>query len=76
MGQRLELEPRLNVKYGFNWAGKNENFSKVSYILCNNKIYVSMLTWNVRFGIATGIIILIKPKLSIANSDRYIKKGN
>jgi len=35
-----------------------------------------MLTWNVRFGIATGIITLIKPKLSIANSDRYIKKGN
>jgi hypothetical protein len=26
----LELEPRLNIKYGFNWAGKNEYFSKVS----------------------------------------------
>jgi hypothetical protein len=26
----LELEPRLNVKYGFNWAGKNEHFSQVS----------------------------------------------
>jgi len=26
----LEFEPRLNVKYGFNWAGKNESFSKVS----------------------------------------------
>jgi len=26
----LELEPRLNIKYGFNWAGKNEHFSKVS----------------------------------------------
>ena len=25
-----ELEPRLNIKYGFNWAGKNEHFSKVS----------------------------------------------
>lgn len=26
----LELEPRLNIKYEFNWAGKNEHFSKVS----------------------------------------------
>jgi len=26
----FELEPRLNIKYGFNWAGKNEHFSKVS----------------------------------------------
>ena len=26
----LELEPRLNIKCGFNWAGKNEHFSKVS----------------------------------------------
>jgi len=26
----LELESRLNIKYGFNWAGKNEHFSKVS----------------------------------------------
>jgi len=26
----LELEPRLNIKYGFNWAGKNMHFSKVS----------------------------------------------
>jgi len=26
----LGLEPRLNIKYGFNWAGKNEYFSKVS----------------------------------------------
>jgi len=26
----LELEPRLNIKFEFNWAGKNENFSKVS----------------------------------------------
>jgi len=26
----LGLEPRLNVKYGFNWAGKIEHFSKVS----------------------------------------------
>jgi len=25
----LELEPRLNIKYGFNWAGKDEHFSKV-----------------------------------------------
>jgi hypothetical protein len=28
----LELEPRLNVTCGFNWAGKNESFSKVSEI--------------------------------------------
>jgi hypothetical protein len=26
----LGLEPRLNIKYGFNWAGKNKYFSKVS----------------------------------------------
>jgi hypothetical protein len=26
----LQREPRLNVKYGFNWAGKIEHFSKVS----------------------------------------------
>jgi hypothetical protein len=26
----LELEPRLNNKNRFNWAGKNEHFSKVS----------------------------------------------
>jgi len=26
----LSLEPLLNIKYGFNWAGKNEHFSKVS----------------------------------------------
>jgi len=26
----LGLEPRLNMKYGFNWAGKIERFSKVS----------------------------------------------
>jgi len=26
----LELEPRLNIKYGFNWAGKIEHFSKAS----------------------------------------------
>jgi hypothetical protein len=26
----LGLEPRLNIKYGFNWAGKIERFSKVS----------------------------------------------
>jgi len=25
----LGLEPRLNMKYGFNWAGKIEHFSKV-----------------------------------------------
>jgi len=29
----LELEPRLNIKYGFNWAGKIEHFSKVSNLL-------------------------------------------
>jgi len=26
----LGLEPRLNIKYGFNWASKIEHFSKVS----------------------------------------------
>jgi hypothetical protein len=26
----LGLEPRLNIKYGFNWAGKIRHFSKVS----------------------------------------------
>jgi hypothetical protein len=26
----LGLEPRLNIKCGFNWAGKIERFSKVS----------------------------------------------
>jgi hypothetical protein len=26
----LGLEPRLNVKYEFNWAGKIKHFSKVS----------------------------------------------
>jgi hypothetical protein len=29
----LGLEPRLNVKYGFNWAGKIERFSKISCFL-------------------------------------------
>ncbi|RLB79153.1 MAG: hypothetical protein DRH24_13250 [Deltaproteobacteria bacterium] len=29
----LGLEPRLNIKCGFNWAGKIEHFSKV--IKCN-----------------------------------------
>jgi hypothetical protein len=28
----LELEPRLNSKFEFNWAGKIEPFSKVSNI--------------------------------------------
>jgi hypothetical protein len=28
----LGLEPRLNIKYGFNRAGKIEHFSKVSII--------------------------------------------
>jgi hypothetical protein len=31
----LELEPRLNIKCGFNWAGKNEHFSKVSVYYFN-----------------------------------------
>jgi hypothetical protein len=31
----LGLEPRLNIKYGFNWAGKIEHFSKVS---CSIKV--------------------------------------
>jgi len=26
----LGLEPRLNIKYGFNWSSKIEHFSKVS----------------------------------------------
>jgi hypothetical protein len=26
----LALSPRLNIKYGFNWAGKIGHFSKVS----------------------------------------------
>ncbi|RLB75616.1 MAG: hypothetical protein DRH24_19310 [Deltaproteobacteria bacterium] len=26
----LELKPRLNIKYKFNWAGKNWYFSKLS----------------------------------------------
>jgi len=26
----LVIEPRLNIKCGFNWAGKIEHFSKVS----------------------------------------------
>jgi len=26
----LGLEPRLNIKYRFNWTGKIEHFSKVS----------------------------------------------
>ena len=59
-GRRLELGLRLNVKYGFNWAGKNEHFSKVSYKACKDKMSEWMLTWNPRFGIATGINILIK----------------
>jgi hypothetical protein len=29
----LGLEPRLNIKNGFNWAGKIERFSKVSLYL-------------------------------------------
>jgi len=34
----LELEPRLNIKYGFNWAGKTEHFSKVSdYASCSDR---------------------------------------
>ena len=33
-----------------------------------------MLTWKPPFGIATGINIIIKPKLSASNSDRNIKK--
>jgi hypothetical protein len=39
----LAIEPRLNIKYGFNWAGKIERFSKVSlkYVgwLYNNEGY-------------------------------------
>jgi hypothetical protein len=27
----LDLEPRLNMKNGFNWAGKIGHFSKVFY---------------------------------------------
>jgi hypothetical protein len=28
----LGLEPQLNIEYRFNWAGKIERFSKVSFI--------------------------------------------
>ena len=35
----LGLEPRLNIKYGFNWAGKIERFSKVSKPLCITREY-------------------------------------
>jgi hypothetical protein len=34
----LGLEPRLNIKYGFNWAGKIERFAKVSDFRDNEKI--------------------------------------
>jgi hypothetical protein len=27
----LVIEPRLNIKYGFNWAGKIEHLSKVLF---------------------------------------------
>jgi hypothetical protein len=29
----LDLEPWLNIKNGFNWTGKIERFSKVSWVL-------------------------------------------
>jgi hypothetical protein len=34
----LGLEPRLNMKNGFNWAGKIGHFSKVSVI--DNRIFI------------------------------------
>jgi hypothetical protein len=40
----LEPEPRLNIKNGFNWAGKIEHFSKVSY-------YNSILNKIIRFSL-------------------------
>jgi len=36
----LNLEPRLNIKYGFSWAGKNEHFSKVSMQLSIHHLWV------------------------------------
>ena len=36
----LELEPRLNIKYGFNWAGKNEHFSKVSFYDASKELFL------------------------------------
>lgn len=35
-----------------------------------------MLTWNPRFGIATGTKTLLKSEMSVSNSDRNIIKGN
>jgi hypothetical protein len=29
----LELEPRLNITYKFNWAGKIERFANVSFLI-------------------------------------------
>ena len=40
----LDLEPRLNIKNGFNRAGKNEHFSKVS---TGAHIVITSL-WNVK----------------------------
>jgi len=38
----LELEPRLNSKYGFHWAGKIEHFSKVSWYGQHHKKSLSL----------------------------------
>jgi len=45
----LGLEPRLNIKYRFNWAGKIERFSKVTgidgvsdYIVSSGKEFLSL----------------------------------
>jgi len=48
-------------------------FSQFVYAHLGYEMCASMLTWNPSFGIATGINILIKPKLSVSNSDRNIK---
>jgi hypothetical protein len=37
----LGLEPRLNIKYGFNWAEKIERFSKVSLFSDYPKLMIS-----------------------------------
>jgi len=39
----LNLEPRLNIKYGFNWAGKIKHFSKVSLIVIKNVLSVCLI---------------------------------
>ena len=44
----FELEPRLNIKYGFNWAGKNEHFSKVSMCIVHYNQFFSIFQLSLR----------------------------